>query len=254
MVEGTSVCFRLQIGQGTLHAHCRESHANLKHLLLQSTETEIGRYFASGHIGEVVVDIILAPKAVVAHLLLVLIAIIGNGMRQGNGKVGIILACPAVGDTITGEQRGADDTQVGPERLAFIIVNAVTQIENKLSLVRGEGVLMNAHTLRGRQLGPNAIVGKHHLIISRRTMLGLMAVAGTIASLRCIGRAGIRLNTSRRGHNEDITQVGMPRTTQMCVAESHNGGIMILVAGTIGIDIGLITTLDVVRYRVGVGA
>ena len=85
-------------------------------------------------------------------------------------------------------------------------------------------------------------------------MLGLMAVAGTIASLRCIGRAGIRLNTSRRGHNEDITQVGMPRTTQMCVAESHNGGIMILVAGTIGIDIGLITTLDVVRYRVGVGA
>ena len=171
-------CFVLKIANGSFGTHGRERHFQGELTRSDVVEIEIGHHIPSGHLGEVVLKVELAPKSFIIRLLTVTIAVTLQGFAQGNGEVGIVAPCPSVRDAITRQQRIVLHTQTGPKRFTVVIVNAMPQVENEARLPAfGISITMNAHTLRGRQLRTNAIVPEQHFIISCRGLLCFMRKA-----------------------------------------------------------------------------
>ena len=46
----------------------------------------------------------------------------------------------------------------------------------------------------------------------------------------------------------------MTRATQMGMTKTHNGGVFITITGTVGISMGLVLAIHIMRYRIGIGA
>ncbi len=98
----------------------------------------------------------------------------------------------------------------------------------------------------------DVVVVEDDFIIAGRGSFGGMAV--TVAAVRSGLRAGVQLDTAGGRHHEHIAKVGMAGAAEMRVAETYNGAVLVLVAGTVFIDSGLVTPVHIMGNRVGVGA
>lgn len=100
----------------------------------------------------------------------------------------------------------------------------------------------------------DVVIVEDDFIIAGRGFFGGMAVTGTVAAVRSGLRAGVQLDIAGGRHHEHIAKVGMAGAAEMRVAETHNGAVFVLVAGTVFIDSGLVTLVHVMGNCVGVGA
>ena len=164
-------------------------------------------------------------------------------------------ARPAAGDAVARDQSVVHHPHLGPERLAVVIVDAVLEVDNDMSVSSlREGVTMNADPLGGRHLRADAIVRQCHGIVSGHACFAVVAEAAAIPSVRIRRRAGIQPDRAGPGHHEDVTEVGMAGAAEMRMAEAYDGRVAVLVSGTVFIHEGLILAVHVVRDRVVVRA
>ena len=110
---------------------------------------------------------------------------------------------------------------------------------------------MHAYALCGSQLCLHSVIIEHHFIVARLAMLGLMREARAVASLWILCRTRIGVYLSRGGHDEDIAQIGVAGTAQMCVTEAHDGLVPMLIAGTVLIYPFLVLAIHIVWNGVG---
>ena len=80
-----------------------------------------------------------------------------------------------------------------------------------------------------------------------------MCKARTVSVIRVGGSTWIGMYLTCGGHDENITQVGMTCSAQMCVAKAHDGLILVLIASTIFIHTSLVFAIHIVRNGVCFG-
>ena len=133
LLKGESGRFCLEVGKSTALADGRKRDFDGKLTACRELQLKVGGNLAACHVGEVVVDVVLAPKAVVLHSLVVVVAVCLNRFGERNGEVGVVLSCPAVGDAVAGQKRIVFYAQIAPKRLPFVVVYAVSKVEDELS-------------------------------------------------------------------------------------------------------------------------
>ena len=82
---------------------------------------------------------------------------------------------------------------------------------------------MDAHPLGGGELDFDAVVVQHDLVIAGRRFLGRVAEARTVALVGMIGTAGVEFQRPGGRHQQDVTQVRMPCSAEVRVAEAYDG-------------------------------
>ena len=75
----------------------------------------------------------------------------------------------------------------------------------------------------------------------------------TITSIGILRCAGIQLQGTRLGHDEQVAQVGMARTAKVGMTEAHDGIVGMLIPSTVLVNASLIMTINAVRNGVGIG-
>ncbi len=105
LLETLSGSLGTQVLQSAFRADCRQGYLYNQFGVLSRIEVEVGRNLPAGNFGEVLLQLETTPKAVVQYLFLILISVLLDGLRQGDGKIGIIRTCPSVGDAVSREQR-----------------------------------------------------------------------------------------------------------------------------------------------------
>ena len=117
----------------------------------------------------------LTHKATILRLFHIAVAIAFNGLAQCNGKISIIAIGPTIGDTIAGEQGVVFYAYAAPQHFAIIIIYAMQHIKNNTRVgTFRESIFMYTYTLGSRKLSTNALISKHHFIIARSCLLGVM--------------------------------------------------------------------------------
>ena len=108
---------------------------------------------------------------------------------------------------------------------------AVFQVEDHGGLFRRrEGVAVQTHARRGRQLGPNAVARQRHRIVARPgNFLGPVGI-GPKTRCRIILRAPGVGHLARDGHDGNVEQVADTRTRKVCVREADHRRIARVVA------------------------
>ena len=251
--ERLSGSFRCQVLQRALRRNGRQRHFHLQHGIVAG-KLKKGRYVSPGDVREVVMQVELAPEPTVGRLLPVGIAVIGDGLGKRDGEIGLIEAGPAVRNPESRHEGVVDNPQARPENFAIVVVDAVEQVHHEaLRAAFRIRVLVHAHPLCGGKPGADAAVSQSHFIIARFRVLGVVAEPLPVAAVRIFPRTGIQLQGPGLGYHQDVAQVGMPRSAEMRVAETHDGRVVVLVAGATGIDFRLVFSKDIMRDRVGVG-
>ena len=129
----------------------------------------------------------------------------------------------------------------------------MVEVEYQLFLLIGRiGVFMNTGPFGCCQLHFDLIVGQQHFVVAWTGYFGVVAESGTIAAVRIISRTRVDLQFSGEGHQQNITEVGMPRSAEVGMAEADDGTVFMLVAGTVFIHARLIDTVDVMRNGIGI--
>ena len=165
-----------------------------------------------------------------------------------------MLARPALRKPVSGEQAVAVHPYAGPEGLAFVIVDSVGKVRNQVPLAAGrKGVAVPCRTGGGGQFRPDAVVIQRDPVESGRGLFRFVAEAAPVARFRLFRGAGIELQLSGHGHQQNISQIRMARAAQVRVREAHDGGIVPAVACTEGVDFRLILSPDIMGNVVGVG-
>ena len=179
--------------------------------------------------------------------MLVLVAVVQNGVGERDGEISVVLSSPAVRDAIARQQRVVFNTKIAPKRLAIVVVDAVSEVENELRILCWESVLMHANALCGSQLCQDVVVIEFYLVVARRTMFRFVREARTITCLRIVGSAWISLNLACRRHDEDVAQVAVTRAREVCVREAYDCLVAMLITSAVLIDFALIASVHVVR-------
>ena len=199
-------------------------------------------------------EVELAPEAAVVGLSAVGITIVDEGVGEGNGEIGLVEAGPAVGDAEAHDERVAHDAEARPEDFAVVVVDAVEQVHHQaLGAAFREGVLVDAHPLRGGKPRADAAVGERDFVIAGLRVLRVVAEALAVAGIRIFFRTGRQLQRAGLGHDQDVAQVGVARAAEMGMAEADDGVVLILVAGAVIVGTGLVLAVDVVRDGIRVG-
>ena len=123
-----------------------------------------------------------------------------------------MFARPALGDVVSGKQGVADHAGTRPESLAFVIVDAVGEIEYKMALGAGRvRIPVYGRALGGREFGPDAVIVERDCIVAGIRRLRLVAESAPVALSRLSCRAGVQMQGTRYRHEQDVAQVRMPR-------------------------------------------
>ena len=117
----------------------------------------------------------------------------------------------------------------------------------------GERIFMDADPLRGGELRPDAVIVQHDFVVARRRFLGGVAETRAVALVGVVGTAGVQLQWAGGRHQQQVAQVRVPRSAEVGMAETHDGGVLITVSGTIGIRALLIHSAYVVGDGVCIG-
>ena len=118
----------------------------------------------------------------------------------------------------------------------------------------GVGIPVHADPRGGRQFGADAVIGQVDGIVARGSDLILMGIPAPIPLFGCIGGARVQPDLPRKRHQQDVSEVRMPRPAEMPVAETDDGRIVMAVACAMVIDPGLVPAGHVMGNRVGVRA
>ena len=209
---------------------------------------------AAGDVREIVMQIELPPETPVVRRFAVCIAVIDDGLGEGDGKIGLVEAGPAICEAAACNQGVIDNPNTGPQDFAIVVVKAVQEIEDEtlVASVR-KGVLMDACPRRCRQARADTAVGERNRIITGRSLFGRVAETLPVATVRIVFRPGIQLQRAGLRHDEDVPQVGVARPAQMRVAESYNCIVFILITCAVVIDASLVLSADIVRNRIRIG-
>ena len=122
------------------------------------------------------------------------------------------------------------------------------QIENDTSFfILWEGVLMHTHARCSSKLSFHTIIGQQYLIVTRFSYFRIVAETRTISVFRMILCSRIKLYFTSSRHNQDIAQIGMSCSTHMCMTETNNCIITMLISSTISIYTMLITSINIMR-------
>ena len=105
LVEGLARGLSPEILQCALFAHGRERHLHGELLRGEVIKVEVGHNVAAGHLGEVVVDVEVAPEALILLPLHVAVAVAHYGLAEAYGEVGVAAARPSLGHAKACEQR-----------------------------------------------------------------------------------------------------------------------------------------------------
>ena len=246
--------FSLQVLEGSCRAGGREGYLNHQFRLSVGVEVEVSHHLAAAHFGEVSVYVKTSPETVVQRLPLFLVTIVADGLREGDGKVRVVGACPSVGDAVAGQQGVVLHTEVAPQHFAVVVVDAVHQVQNQMALFSfGERIFMNADPLRGGELRPYAVIVQHDFVVAWRRFLGGVTEARAVALVGVVGTAGVQLQRAGSRHQQQVAQVRMPRSAEVGVAEAHDSGVLVTVSGTISIRALLIHSVYVVGDGVCIG-
>ena len=147
------------------------------------------------------------------------------------------------------------DLYLGPKGLPVVVVDAVDEIEDDVAfaaLRMTEGVFMDSDSGSGCESGLYVIVVKSHFVKSRAGALGRVAEPAAETAVRIVSRAGIEFQRTSRGHDQDVSQIGVASAAEMGVAESDDCGIVVTVAGAGLVDHRLVFPINTVGDRVGV--
>ena len=101
--------------------------------------------------------------------------------------------------------------------------------------------------------GPLAAVFQLHLVVARGGVLRIVRVAGAVAVVGVVGRAGIEAERPHLRLYQQVAQVSVSRAAQVCVAESDDSAVLVAIAGTVVVGAGLVASIYVVGNGVGVG-
>ena len=110
---------------------------------------------------------------------------------------------------------------------------------------------MHANALCRSELGQNIVIIELDFVVAGRTLFRVVREARAIASFRVVGRAGIRTDSARSGHDEDVSQIGVASTGKVRVGEAHDGLVLVLIASAVLIDFALIAAVHIVGNGVG---
>ena len=117
-----------------------------------------------------------------------------------------------------------------------------------------EGVAVKARAFGGRQFRSHRAVVETHAVVAGRRLLGLVPEARAVARVGIRRRAGIEPPFARRGHEQEIAEVGMSRAAEMRVAEANDRRVIILITGAIGINFPVIFPVFFITYRIRIRA
>ena len=104
------------------------------------------------------------------------------------------------------------------------------------------------------QLGIDIVIVQCYAIVAGCSCFGFVAESRPVSILRFVRRAGVQLQFPGSGHNQKIPQVGMARTTEMGMAESYYGGVVVLITGTVTVHGACIFPIYGIRDGIGVRA
>ena len=122
------------------------------------------------------------------------------------------------------------------------------QIENdSIRFIFRESIAMDTDTRSSGKLCLYLVVIQHHFVISRHGFLRFVGEAGAITRFRMIGCTRIEFQFTSGRHHQNISQIRMSCTVEMRVAETYDGRVLILVAGTIFVNLCLISTIQIMR-------
>ena len=216
-------------------------------------EIKIGGDVLPGYFGEVLVGVELTPETAVLQLLAVCVPVGLDWLAQADGKVSIVGSRPSVGDAVAGEKSVVLNAERTPENFAVVVVDAVYQVDDDTCLfsLGRESVFVNTYTLGSSKLRADTVVGKSDLVVTRGSLFGAVRVTRTVAGIRIVFCTGVQAQFAGLGHDKNVTQVAVSGTAQVGMAETNDGGIVILVSGTIRINFGLVLTIDILRNGVG---
>ena len=154
-----AVRFGPQIAQGSLRADGRKGHTKGQSMGGIVCKVEVGHGVAACHLGKVVLEVKLAPESAVVGFLAVAVAVTLDGFAQGNGEIGVVAARPSAGDAIAREEGVVLHANAGPEHLAVVVVDAMSEVEDDaLFFARGVSIAVNAHPRSGSQLHAHLLV------------------------------------------------------------------------------------------------
>ena len=254
LVERAPASLGTQVGQRPARSHGRQRHLDLERCGIVA-EIEVHHDATPADFGEVTLRVELPPASAVIERPAVARAVFAHGLGEAHGKIGVVGARPSAGDAVARHQRVVLDTHLRPAGLALVVVDAVVEVENQvLVFARRIGVFVQAHPLGGGQLGPDAVVVEHHLVITRRCAFALVREARAVARFGVFGRAAFGAYLPHGRHQQDVAQVGVPRAAQMCVREADDRRVVVLVSGAVAVGLGLVLAVDVVRHHLRVGA
>ena len=108
---------------------------------------------------------------------------------------------------------------------------AVFQVEDHgCGIRRREGVAVQTHARRGRQLGPDAVARQRHRIVARPgNFLGPVGIGPQSRRRVCLLTPGVG-HIARDGHDRHVEQVADARAAQMRVREADHRRIARMVA------------------------
>ena len=213
--EGFVPALRIKVLDRTFDGSGAKCHAYNKFLgrvAAIPVKVEPACHSAACHFREVADILEFAPEALVLGGHCFLETVILDRAGEADREVGIMLARPALGDTVSGKQGVADHAGTCPESLAFVIVDAVREIKDKMALrISRVRVSVYCRAFGSREFSPDAVIVERDCIVAGIRRLRLVAESAPVALSRLSCRAGVQMQGTRYRHEQDVAQVRMPR-------------------------------------------
>ena len=118
----------------------------------------------------------------------------------------------------------------------------------------GEGVLVEAYPFAGGHLGNDARGIEFYLVVVGFAYLVGVREIGAVTAAGFVGGAGVEFELADGGHHEEVAQVGVAGAAEMGVAKAADGMVVVLVAGAVFVNVGVVVAVEVVAGGIGLGA
>ena len=105
---------------------------------------------------------------------------------------------------------------------------------------------MNTNTSACRQLGVNSVIEQIHCVVTGLSPFLLVAEAGSIARSGLLDVTGFELHIARDWLEQNVAEIGVPASREVCVREPKNRGVFVAISGS-----PLVTLFERANLRVG---
>ena len=243
--------FRGEVRHGTGRAHAGKRHLYQQPVAGGGVEVEPRADFPARHLREIVLLVEAAVETAVRRRIVFPVPVPRHRPAERHGEVDRSRARPARRLAITGHQRVVLNPQKRPDVLSLVVVDVGRHVEHEVGfLAPGERIAVHADAGRCRQLDAGAVVVERDTVVTGLGALGVVPEAGMKAPGVRAGAGGRRARGSGRWHQRDISQVGMSGPAEVCMAESEDRAVLVLVTRTVAIHLPDIVAGGVVHREV----